>query len=129
MSMLVKSAVVIATLGASAGCYAEPVYAGPAYAGDAVDTSYATDGYAAPPPEYVATTQPVYYEGRAAYYYGNTWRYHENGRWNAYRGDPEGLRQYRPQQRGGSYSVPSRRYEGARGGSVHNAGGWNNRRR
>lgn len=132
MSMLGKVAVVIAALGASAGCYVEPSYAGPAYAGTydntGVDTSYATDGYTDPPPEYVATTQPVYYGGRASYYYGNAWRYRESGRWNTYRSEPGGLRQYRSQRSG--YSAPTRRYEGARGGGgVHNAGGWHGRHR
>src|SRR5580700_6244407 len=28
--------------------------------------------YVAPPAEYIATTEPVYYEGHAAYWYGTT---------------------------------------------------------
>jgi hypothetical protein len=137
MSVLGKIVVVIAALGGSAGCYAEPYYAQPGYAspayaasydnGGVVDTGYATDGYTTPPPEYVATVQPVYYGGRANYYYNNAWRYREGGRWGAYRGEPEGLRGYRPQRggyAGGYASTPQRRYEGggARGGGARGVG-------
>jgi hypothetical protein len=124
MSMLVRIAVVMAALGGGAGCYAEPIYGGPSYVGSydngGVDTSYATDGYTDPPPEYVATVQPVYYGGRANYYYNNSWRYHEGGRWSSYRGEPQGLRQFRPQR--GGYSAPQHRYEG--GGGAARGGGW-----
>jgi hypothetical protein len=129
MSMLVRIAVVIAALG-GAGCYAEPgYYGGATYAGSYDDTTYATtDGYTDPPAEYVATTEPVYYGGRANYYYNNSWRYHERGRWGGYRSEPAGLRQYRPQR--GGYSAPQRRYEGGSvrggartGGFTHASGG------
>ena len=30
-----------------------------------------------PPPEFVVTAEPVYYEGHAAYWYQNHWYYHD----------------------------------------------------
>ena len=49
-----------------------------------------------PPPEYVATTEPVYYEGRAAYWYNNHWYWHdEHGAWNHYDAEPRFLADHR----------------------------------
>jgi hypothetical protein len=48
--------------------------------------------WAPPPPEYVATTEPVYYEGHAAYWYGNHWSWRdEHGAWNHYDHEPPAL--------------------------------------
>jgi hypothetical protein len=45
--------------------------------------------WAPPPPEYIATTEPVYYEGHAAYWYGNHWYWRdEHGGWGHYDREP-----------------------------------------
>ena len=42
-----------------------------------------------PPPEYIATTEPVYYEGHAAYWYNNHWFWRDQrGAWNHYDHEP-----------------------------------------
>lgn len=48
-----------------------------------------------PPPAFVATTAPVYFEGRPAYWYGGRWCYREGPRWGYYRAEPAYLRTYR----------------------------------
>ncbi len=48
-----------------------------------------------PPVTFRATTRPVYYEGRAAYWYGNRWYYRDGREWRYYREEPEHLRNYR----------------------------------
>lgn len=48
-----------------------------------------------PPRWYVATTRPVYHEGRASYWYGNRWHYREGRNWRTYREEPPYLRQHR----------------------------------
>jgi hypothetical protein len=50
-----------------------------------------------PPDAYVATTEPVYFEGRPMYWYGNRWSYREGGRWNHYEREPPALYQRRMQ--------------------------------
>ena len=63
-----------------------------------------------PPDGYIATTEPVYFEGRPSYWYGNRWYYREGGRWNHYEREPHGLYQRRMQ------APPVRRtYEPPRG--------------
>ena len=58
--------------------------------------SSATAQWAPPPPEYVASTEPVYYEGHAAYWYGNQWSWRdEHGAWNHYDHEPAGLAEHR----------------------------------
>jgi hypothetical protein len=48
--------------------------------------------WAPPPPEYIATTEPVYYEGHAAYWYGGHWAWRdEHGGWNHYDHEPPAL--------------------------------------
>jgi len=49
-----------------------------------------------PPAAFLATAQPVYYEGRPAYFYGNRWYYRNGASWGAYRSEPEFLSQRRP---------------------------------
>jgi hypothetical protein len=34
-----------------------------------------------PPDAYIATTEPVYFEGHAAYWYGGRWFYRDGARW------------------------------------------------
>ena len=90
---------VSATLVASTGCGLEvgAVYPGIGY------EDYPSD-------EYIATTEPVYFEGRPAYWYGNRWYYREGRRWNHYEAEPAGLYQRRMQ------GPPARRtYEPSRG--------------
>jgi hypothetical protein len=83
---------------ATAGCYGE-VSADYPY-------GYGPDYY--PSAAYIATTPPIYFEGRPSYYYGNRWYYRDGGRWNYYRSEPRGLSVRRYQ--GGGRAAP-RRYE------------------
>jgi hypothetical protein len=48
-----------------------------------------------PSAEYIATTEPVYYEGRPAYWYGDRWYYRTANGWDYYRGEPAYLHGYR----------------------------------
>jgi hypothetical protein len=60
--------------------------------------------WAPPPPEYIATTEPVYYEGHAAYWYGNHWAWRdEHGAWNHYDHEPAALAERR------THAAPVRR--------------------
>jgi len=52
-----------------------------------------------PPSWYIATTRPVYYEGRPSYYYGNQWHYRQGRTWHTYREEPRYLRDHRRGQR------------------------------
>jgi hypothetical protein len=63
-----------------------------------------------PPPGFVATASPVYYEGHPAYWYGNRWYYRDGAGWGAYRSEPGYLRNYRVQG-GVRVGAPARRYE------------------
>ena len=45
-----------------------------------------------PPSAYIATTPPVYYQGRASYWYGNRWYYRDGRGWGAYDREPAYLR-------------------------------------
>ncbi len=64
---------------ALAGCSAE-VVAEPAYY---------------PPPGYLATVTPVYYEGRPAYYYNDRWYFRSGAGWGYYRNEPAYLYHHR----------------------------------
>ena len=49
-----------------------------------------------PPAEYIATTEPVYYEGHAAYWYNNHWFWRDDhGAWNHYGQEPRELADHR----------------------------------
>jgi hypothetical protein len=65
-----------------------------------------TDPAYYPPASYVVTTEPVYYEGHASYWYGGRWVYRDGPRWNYYRSEPQylGLRR-------GYVAQPRRVYE------------------
>ena len=78
-----------AMLAATAGCGVE------------LGVAYSSDGY--PPEAFIATAQPVYYEGRASYWYGNRWYYRDGNRWGYYRNEPRVLYQRRVR-------VPSRQH-------------------
>ena len=51
-----------------------------------------------PPAWYVATTTPVYYEGRPAYWYRDRWYYRQGRQWRDYREEPSYLRGHRERQ-------------------------------
>jgi hypothetical protein len=52
--------------------------------------------WAPPPPEFIATTDPVYYEGHASYWYGNHWYWRDvHGAWNHYDHEPGFLADHR----------------------------------
>jgi hypothetical protein len=70
-----------------------------------------------PPAEYIATAEPVYYEGHAAYWYGNRWYYRNGGGWGHYEGEPAFLRGVRGRPGWGArYHYGS---GGFRGGAGH----------
>jgi hypothetical protein len=49
-----------------------------------------------PPPAYVASYRPVYYNGYAHYWYGNHWFYRDHGgAWHGYAHEPEYLGRFR----------------------------------
>jgi hypothetical protein len=49
-----------------------------------------------PPPEYVATTSPAYYQGHASYWYNGHWYWRdEHGAWNHYEQEPRELADHR----------------------------------
>jgi hypothetical protein len=82
-----------------AGCYAEAYGGAPA--------SY-------PSASFVATEEPIYYNGQASYYYGGRWFYRDGGRWGFYRSEPSYLRQYRSTHP--AYGTRGGARGGARGG-------------
>jgi hypothetical protein len=61
-----------------------------------------------PPSWFIATSRPVYYEGHAAYWYGNRWHYRDRDRdgwrWRTYDEEPRYLREYR------AHREPDRHY-------------------
>jgi hypothetical protein len=64
-----------------------------------------------PSDAFIATEDPVYYDGYPTYYYGGRWYYRNGGRWSYYRSEPGYLRQYR-----GSHPGVGRARGGSRGG-------------
>jgi hypothetical protein len=85
---------------AATGCSAE-VTAEPAYY---------------PPPGFVATANPVYYEGRPAYYYNSRWYFRSGGGWGYYRSEPGYLYRNRT-----VYGAPAHAYVRGGGGVVVHA--------
>ena len=67
-----------------------------------------------PPAWFIATAPPVYYEGHAAYWYGNRWYYRDGGSWRSYNNEPDHLREYR-----GHHEVGRQYYGRAHGGGFH----------
>jgi hypothetical protein len=61
-----------------------------------------------PPPEFVATATPVYFEGHAAYWSGGRWYYRDGPGWHAYHDEPGYLHNWRS----GHPVVERRYYEG-----------------
>jgi hypothetical protein len=72
-----------------------------------------------PPAEYIATTEPVYYEGHAAYWYNNHWFWRdEHGGWGHYDNEPAFLADRR------AHSPPARQsFENHAGGGAERGGG------
>jgi hypothetical protein len=58
-------------------------------------SSVASAQEVAPPAEYIATAEPVYYEGHPAYWYGNRWYYRNGGAWAYYHSEPGYLHDWR----------------------------------
>ena len=48
-----------------------------------------------PPAAFVATAEPVYFEGRPAYWWGGRWYWRERGAWRYYHEEPVYLREWR----------------------------------
>ncbi len=62
-----------------------------------------------PPPTFVATVDPVYYNGQPTYWYQNHWYWRDaGGRWSYYRDEPGFLRDHR-------MHPPERHYDEHRG--------------
>jgi hypothetical protein len=57
--------------------------------------SSAQEVVVAPPSEFIATAEPVYYEGHPAYWYNNHWYYRNGASWGWYHDEPGFLRDYR----------------------------------
>jgi hypothetical protein len=87
-----------------------------------VDSGYSGYDGDYPPDAYIATTEPVYFEGRATYWYGGRWYYRDGGRWSHYDREPAGLYQRRVQ------AAPMRRnyesFHGSPGRAAPRTGGW-----
>jgi hypothetical protein len=62
---------------------------------EAYPAAYPDDGGDYPPAAFIATAEPVYYEGHASYWYGNHWVYRDGNRWGSYRREPPALAQRR----------------------------------
>ena len=83
-----------------------------------------------PPDAYIATAEPVYFDGHASYWYGNRWYYRDGGRWNHYDREPAGLYQRRT-----AAPIVRRSYEPYHGHAIahpsahggHSAGGHGHR--
>jgi hypothetical protein len=72
-----------------------------------------------PPDSFIATTEPFYFEGHAAYWYGNRWYYRDGNHWGHYDREPAGLAQRRMQggPRRRTYEArPAGGHYGGRGG-------------
>ena len=69
--------------------------------------------YRPPPPEFIATAEPVYYGGHPAYWYNNHWFYREGVNWRSYEREPPELYQRR------MHAVPGRVVYGRGGGGYH----------
>jgi hypothetical protein len=64
-----------------------------------------------PPPAFIATSEPVFYEGRPAYWWGGRWYFRDGGAWRFYHDEPAHLREYR------GHHEPGRQFYGrAHGG-------------
>ncbi|HEY3354666.1 MAG TPA: hypothetical protein VGQ83_15545 [Polyangia bacterium] len=78
---MLRTLIVAVTLGATVAVTAA--------CGIEVAAVYSSDGY--PSEAYIATTEPVYFEGHAAYWYGDRWYYQVGDRWAHYNREPPAL--------------------------------------
>jgi hypothetical protein len=69
--------------------------AGMAFAGAAAARAQIQVSVGFPGAEFVATAQPVFFEGHAAYWYGGHWYYRDGRAWRYYRDEPVFLRDHR----------------------------------
>jgi hypothetical protein len=70
-----------------------------------------------PPSGCIATISPVYYEGNAAYWCGDSWYYRNGGGWGRYGTEPGYLRSYRGSHEAGrAFYGRGRAWGGARAG-------------
>jgi hypothetical protein len=76
-----------------------------------------TDG---PDPAFLATTEPIYYEHHATYFWHHQWRWHDTSGWHAYDNEPALLADRRR-------SAPPVRWSYASAGA-HGSGGHAHRR-
>ena len=74
-----------------------------------------------PPAAYIATTDPYYFDGQAAYWYNNRWFYRNGNGWGGYAHEPAGLAVRRSQ--GGPARVNYGRNAAPRGGGGARGGG------
>jgi hypothetical protein len=77
-----------------------------------------------PSSEFIASEDPVYYDGQANYLYDGLWYYRRGSSWGYYGSEPDYLRNYRtahPGMRGGARGGGAR--GGARGGGRGGHGG------
>ena len=102
--------VAVTSAGCAVGAYDE-YPPGPDYPAGAYDDY--------PPDAYIATTDPVYFDGRASYWYGGRWYYRDGARWNYYHAEPAELARHR------AFGPPVRRtYEHYQGhAAAHFSGG------
>lgn len=70
-----------------------------------------------PPNDFIATTQPVYFEGHAAYWFRDRWMFRDGGAWRSYREEPAFLRE----RRGPRYE-PVRQFYGREHGGGYRRG-------
>jgi hypothetical protein len=68
----------------------------PACTVSAYPENYSDDGDY-PPDDFIATTEPVYYDGHAAYWYHSHWYYRDGAHWRSYGHEPPALAQRRAQ--------------------------------
>lgn len=76
----------------------------------------------APPPEFIATATPVYYEGRPAYWWNGRWYFRDGARWGYWHDEPGYLHDWR------GHHEPARVYYGRAGGGYRGGGGGFHRR-
>jgi hypothetical protein len=70
-----------------------------------------------PTPEIIATTEPVVFEGHAAYWFGGRWYYRDGNRWRYYRDEPVFLRDRR------MHRAPERHFYGREHGGGYRRDG------
>jgi hypothetical protein len=81
-----------------------------------------------PDAAYIATAEPVYYNGAAHYWYRNHWYYRNGGTWAGYRGgEPGYLHDYRFRTWPGGVYHAGYHYNAGYHGGYHGGGGGHRR--